>query len=91
MFCYSEECNGECDDCNIVQHLNNFHLHFKSFTNTKEIEMAKSILCLVTSYEEPPYFIILKRYERGICNAFDGKPLENTRIIKYAYLPQFIQ
>jgi len=89
MFCYNDKCKGNHDDCEIVKNINSLNLDFKLCTNDEEIEMTKSILCLVTSWEEPPYFIIMKRYERGICNAFDGKPIENTRIIKWAYLPEY--
>lgn len=93
MFCYSENyenCKKGCNSCEIITNLNNLTLNFKTFTNEEEIEMTREMLCLVTSWEEPPYFIITRRYNRGICNAFDGKPLENTRIIKYAYLPEYV-
>ena len=88
MFCYSEKCKGNHDDCVLIKDLNNIMLNFKAFTNEEEIEMAKDILCLVTSWEEPPYFIVMERKERGIVDAFNGKVIENTRILKWAYLPE---
>ena len=89
MFCYGVDCeeNGNHDNCKKVKNLNSLCLDFKVFTSEDEIEVGRDILCLVTSYEEPPYFIVLKRYERGICNSFDGEPLNNTRILKWTYLP----
>lgn len=63
-------------------------LEMKDFTNEEDIEVARDILCLVTSWEEPPYFIVMQRKERGIVNAFDGKIIDNTRILKWAYLPE---
>lgn len=88
MFCYSEKCKGKHDECVLVKDLNSLVLGFKDFTNEEEIEMAKDILCLVTSWEEPPYFIVMQRKERSIVNAFDGKLIDNTRILKWAYLPE---
>ena len=88
MFCYSEICNGVHDYCMAVKDLKDTFLEFKEFKSENEIEMSKEILCLVTSWEEPPYFIVLSRYERGVCNAFNGELLKNTRIIKWAYLPE---
>lgn len=89
MFCYGDSCEGNHDECVKVVNLNHLCLDFKSFTSVEEIEMSREILCLVSSYEEPPYFIVLKRYERGICNDFNGEPLKNTRIIKWTYLPHY--
>lgn len=88
MFCYSEKCNGKHDECILVKDLNSLVLGFKDFTTEEEIEIAKDILCLVTSWEEPPYFIVMQRKEHGVVNAFDGKFIDNTRILKWAYLPE---
>lgn len=88
MFCYSENCKGEHSECSLVKVLNTFTLDFKPFNTKEDIEIGKDILCLVTSWEEPPYFIVLIRYEDDIYNAFDNEPLENTKILKWAYLPE---
>ena len=88
MFCYREKCKGKHDECALVKDLNNPVLDFKDFANEEEIEIAKDILCLVTSWEEPPYFIVMQRKKRGMINAFDGKAIDNTRILKWAYLPE---
>ena len=89
MFCYSEKCKGKHDECALVKDLNSLVLDFKNFTNEEEIEMAKDILCLVTSWEEQPYFLVMQRKVRGMVNAFDGSDVENTRILKWAYLPVY--
>lgn len=89
MFCYGDNCEGNHDECEKVSKLNHICLDFKTFTSEEEIEMSRDILCLVTSYEEPPYFLVMKRYERGICNAFNGELLNRTRIIKWTYLPYY--
>lgn len=91
MFCFggyiSDYCKSNCRSCEDVKLLDNLELEFKNFTSEDDIEMCRELLCLVSSYEEEPYFIVIVRYERGICNAFDGKLLENTEILKWAYLP----
>lgn len=89
MFCYDEKCKGKHDECEIVTNMNNYTLDFKAFTSEDEIKYGKDILCLVTSWEEPPYFIVMQRKYRGIVNAFDGSPLQKTRILKWAYLPEY--
>lgn len=88
MFCYSEKCKGNHNECTLVRDLNNLTLDFNDFISEEDIKMAREILCLVTSWEEPPYFIVLKRYERGICSTFNGEKIENTKILKWAYLPE---
>lgn len=89
MFCYSEICNGKHDNCKNVKAITNMNLQFKDFKDENEIEMAKEILCLVTSWEEPPYFVVMRRFEHGIGMDFNGEIIENTRILKWAYLPEF--
>lgn len=32
----------------------------------EDIEIGEDILCLVTSYEEPPYFIVMQRKVNGM-------------------------
>ena len=88
MFCYSEKCKGKCDDCVLAKDLNNLVLDFNDFSNEEEIKLGKPILCLVTSWEEPPYFIVMKRKFKGIVDAYSGELLENTRILKWTYLPE---
>lgn len=87
MFCYKECCTCKCIDCEELKRLNNLQLDFKDFTSEEDIEMAQEILCLVSSWGEPPYFIVAERKINGICNAFDGMLLQNTEILKWAYLP----
>lgn len=88
MFCYNEKCNGQHDNCDKVQNIGSLTLKFNAFISEDDIEMGKDILCLVTSWEEPPYFIVLNKHIKGMCNALDGMKLENTRILKWAYLPE---
>ena len=92
MFCYKEYCETGCKSCEDVKLLDNLKLEFKEFTSEEDIEMSQEILCLVSSWGESPYFLVMERKERGICNAFDGKLLignafESTEILKWAYLP----
>lgn len=87
MFCFKEYCEGGCKNCEEVDLLDNLELEFKEFTSEENIEMSQEILCLVSSWGEPPYFIVAKRKWNGICNAFDGMLLQNTNILKWAYLP----
>lgn len=87
MFCYKKICKCGCKNCEDVKLLNNLQLDFKDFTSEEDIEMAKEILCLVSSWGEPPYFLVMERKERGICNSFDGSLLDNTEILRWAYLP----
>lgn len=88
MFCYSEKCNGKHKECELVKNLNNLSLVFNDFTSVENIDMARDVLCLVTSWEEPPYFIVMNRNIDGMANAFDGTVLDNTKILKWAYLPE---
>ena len=87
MFCFKEYCESGCKNCEDVVLLNNLELEFKKFTSEEDIEMDQEILCLVSSWEEPPYFIVAERKINGICNAFDGILLQNTEILKWTYLP----
>lgn len=87
MFCYKKCCTCKCIDCEELKRLDNLQLDFKDFTSEEDIEMAKEILCLVSSWGEPPYFIVTERKTNGVCNAFDGMLLQNTEILKWAYLP----
>lgn len=94
MFCYKKCCMCQCIDCEELKRLDDLQLDFKKFKSVEEIEMAQEILCLVSSWGEPPYFLVMERKERGICNAFDGELLvgnafENTEILKWAYLPSY--
>ena len=68
--------------------MDNLVLHMKEFVTENEINMAKDVLCLVSSWEEQPYFLVMQRKVRGMVNAFDGSDVENTRILKWAYLPE---
>lgn len=70
--------------------LDKLQLEFHIFTSIEEIEIGKDLLCLVSSWEETPYFIVMHRKITGMVNSFDGTVLENTRILKYAYLPENI-
>ena len=88
MFCYSENCNG-CDNCNIIENFNDITFNFYTFTSFEEINPLRRILGLVSSWEEPPYFIVLKVHDGNIYSAFDNTKLENTRILKWAYLPEY--
>lgn len=63
-------------------------LNFREFDSINDIEMTRDILCLVSSWEETPYFIVMQRKEHGIVNSFDGSVLDNTKILKWAYLPE---
>lgn len=67
---------------------NDLYLQFHPFSSEEEIKMGYDILCLVSSWDEPPYFIVMQRKIWGIVNAFDGMVLENTKILKWAYLPE---
>lgn len=66
---------------------NKLSLEFHDFISKDEIELGRQLLCLVTSWEEPPYWIIMERKEYGMRESFVNFELENTRIIKWAYLP----
>lgn len=90
MFCYSETCNGEHKECSYVKNLDSLLLKFKDFITEDDIDLGKHILCLVSSWEEPPYFIVCYRSEKGIVSVFDGNVLENTDVLKWAYLPENI-
>lgn len=87
MFCYKECCTCKCIECEELKRLDNLKLDFKDFTSEEDIEMAQEILCLVSSWGEPPYFLVMERKERGICNSFDGSLLDNTEILRWTYLP----
>lgn len=68
--------------------LNKLFLNFKPFVSEEDIEMGRDILCLVSSWEELPYFIVMQRKVFGIVSAFDASSLENTKILEWAYLPE---
>ena len=87
MFCYSESCNGCHDECWNVRNLKEYPLRFYNFIQEEDIIMSREVLCLVTSWDEPPYFIVMKRTIGGMVNASDMKLLDNTKILKWAYLP----
>lgn len=87
MFCYDENCNGECKNCEKVTKLFSFPLQFMKFTKIEAIKFSQEVLCLVSSWEEPPYFIVMKRVEKGMVNSYNNEVLENTTILLYAYLP----
>ena len=87
MFCYSESCNGCHDECWNVRNLKEYPLRFYNFIQEEDIIMSREVLCLVTSWDEPPYFIVMKRTFGGMVNASDMKLLDNTKILKWAYLP----
>lgn len=88
MFCYDNECDGNHNNCNHIKNLNKVMLEFNDFTSENNIETGRDVLCLVSSYEEPPYFIVMNKKIYGLVNSFDGDVLENTKIIKWAYLPE---
>lgn len=88
MFCYSEKCNG-CENCSIIKNFNDITFNFYTFTTLDEINPLKRILGLVSSWDEPPYLIVLKVSNGCIYNAFDNTKLENTKILKWAYLPEY--
>lgn len=89
MFCYSEKCNGNCIDCRFVRNFKKPYLSFYEFSSENEIVLGRDILCLVSSNNEPPYFIVMTRKLKGMVNALDGMKLKNTKILKYAYLPKY--
>ena len=66
---------------------NKLSLEFHDFISEDEIEVGKQLLCLVTSWEEPPYFVIMTRKVFGMRVSLDCSELDNARIIKWAYLP----
>lgn len=66
---------------------NKLSLEFHDFISEDEIELGRQLLCFVTSWEEPPYFIVMTRTVYGMRMDFDSSEIENTRIIKWAYLP----
>lgn len=68
--------------------LKNLNLNFKPFVSEDEIEMGRDILCLVSSWDEPPYFIIMTRKVFGIVVALDASPLVHTKILNWAYIPR---
>lgn len=68
--------------------MENLTLKFENFVSENDIEMGRDILCLVSSWDEPPYFIVMQRKIKGVVNAFDATELENTKILKWAYLPE---
>lgn len=68
--------------------LNKLILDFKPFVSENDIEMGHDILCLVSSWDELPYFIVMQRKVFGIVSAFDASILENTKILEWAYLPE---
>lgn len=62
--------------------------------SVNEMEPGADILCLVSSWEEPPYWVIVTKKLKGykhpkecIVESFSGKPLINTKILKWKKLP----
>lgn len=68
--------------------MENLNLKFEKFVSEDDIEMGRDILCLVSSRDEPPYFIIMTRKVFGIVIAFGASKLDNSKILKWAYLPE---
>lgn len=69
--------------------MSNLNLEFHDFTSEEDIEQGVDMLCLVTSWEEPPYFAIMQRKVWGMVFSLDcSTPEERTKILKYAYLPR---
>lgn len=56
MFCYSETCNGKHKERCFVKDMTSLTLEFKNFISKDDMEIGKHILCLVSSWEEPPFF-----------------------------------
>lgn len=67
--------------------MSNLNLEFHDFTSEEDIKPGVDVLCLTTFCDEPPYFVVMQRKVWGMVVAFDGYEIENSQILKYAYLP----
>lgn len=63
-------------------------LCFEDFVSEEIIAYGVDILCLVSSYEEKPYYVVMQRKVDGLRVALDNSELKNTKILKYAYLTE---
>lgn len=71
--------------------MSNLNLEFYDFNDVEDIKLGVDLLCQITSYNEPPYFVVMQRKIWGMVVAFDGYEIENSRILKYAYLPDIYE
>lgn len=91
-FCNTDKCKGgPCRQCNIVTKLTELKLQFQPFVTETDIEPGTPVLCLVSSWEEPPYFVIMWRSSDGLIEAWSHEALEDTEILKWAYLPETVE
>lgn len=63
-------------------------LCFEDFESEEKISYGVDILCLVSSYDEIPYYVVMQRKMDGLRVALDNSVLEKTKILKYAYLTE---